>query len=65
MDTKIKLGLGSMLAIVGALGLILGPTIGVTALERPWSFIAGFLVGVSGGMGATLVIAGLLEYRRL
>jgi ABC-type xylose transport system permease subunit len=64
MDTKIKLSLGSILGVLGALGMILAPTLGATALPSPWSFVAGFLVGVAGGLGAALAAAGLLEHRR-
>jgi hypothetical protein len=64
MQTKSKLALGSTLGILGALGMILAPTLGATALPDPWSFVAGFVVGVSGGLGAALAIAGLIEYRR-
>ena len=64
MDTRTKLGLGSVLAILGALGMILAPTLGATALTRPWSFLAGFLVGVVCGLGVALTVAGLLEHRR-
>lgn len=64
MQTKSKLSLGSILGILGALGIVLAPTVGATALPDPWSFVAGFAVGVVGGLGAALAIAGLIEYRR-
>jgi hypothetical protein len=64
MDTRTKLSLGSIMAIIGAFGLLLGPTLGATAFGSPWSFIAGFAVGVVGGLGAALAIAGLIENRR-
>jgi MFS family permease len=64
MDTKIKLYIGSLFGIVGAFGLIFAPTFGAIALERPWSFIAGFLVGVICGIGVVLSIDSLLELRR-
>jgi MFS family permease len=64
METKTKLGLGSVLAMLGAMGMILAPTLGATALARPWSFLAGFLVGVVCGLGVALTVAGLLEHRR-
>ena len=59
-----KLGIGACLSVVGALGIILGPALGVTDLGRPWSFLAGFTTGVIAGLGAALSIAGLLGMRR-
>ncbi|UCH09348.1 MAG: hypothetical protein JSU61_08900 [Fidelibacterota bacterium] len=58
-----KLTLGSIMALIGAAGLILGPVIGLAALGRPWSFIAGFVVGIIGGLGVALSVAGLIERR--
>jgi hypothetical protein len=64
MTSGNKLGLGSLLAIIGSLGIILGPGVGAASLPGPWSFIAGFVAGLAGGLGAALVIFGLLERRR-
>jgi len=64
MDTKVKLYIGSLFALVGAFGLIFGPTLGATMLGKPWSFMVGFLMGVMGGMGAVLSIDGLLKMKQ-
>ena len=59
-----RLGVGACLAGIGALGIILGPALGVTDLGRPWSFLVGFITGVITGLGATLSVAGLVGMRR-
>ena len=64
MTSSTKLALGSLLAVIGGLGMILGPTVGATELPTPWSFIAGFLAGLAGGIGVALSIFGLLERRQ-
>ncbi len=62
--TQTKLALGAFLATFGALAIVLSFLLGWTEAPRPWSFVAGFAVGLLAGLGATLVIAGLLERRR-
>lgn len=64
MSTKTKLSLGTVLAVIGALGIVLSLLLGWTDAPRPWGFLFGFLVGVISGLGATLSIAGLLERRK-
>jgi len=59
-----KLGLGAVLGIVGALGITLGPTLGLADLGRPWTFLVGFAFGLLAGIGAVLSIAGLSGRRR-
>ena len=61
MKRNRKLQIGSILAIFGGLGIILTPFLGGTALDRPWSFIVGFFVGMIAGMGGVLSVFGLLE----
>ncbi len=63
MDRR-KLGIGAFLATVGALGIVLGPLLGLTDLGFPWSFLAGFVTGLLAGLGATLSISVLLDLRR-
>ena len=59
-----KLGIGACLCVVGALGIILGPALGVTDLGHPWSFLVGFMTGVIAGLGTALSVAGLVGMRR-
>ena len=64
LSTQTKLGLGSALACIGALGIVLSFLLGWTAAPRPWGFLLGFLVGVLAGLGATMAISGLIDLRR-
>lgn len=59
-----KLSVGACLSIFGALGFVLGPTLGLSELGRPWTFLLGFTVGVIAGIGVALSVAGLAESRR-
>ncbi len=63
MQAKNKLGIGAVLSIFGGIGIGLAPTLGISVLGRPWSFLAGFFVGVVGGIGVALAIAGMVELR--
>lgn len=58
-----KLSWGACLAVIGALSIVLGPTLGLTELGRPWNFLIGLIFGVIVGLGAMLSVAGLLEVR--
>ncbi|OQA23290.1 MAG: hypothetical protein BWY63_00329 [Chloroflexi bacterium ADurb.Bin360] len=49
-----KLGIGACFAVLGALGIALGPAMGLTNLAYPWSFLAGFVTGILAGLGVTL-----------
>ncbi len=64
MGTQTKIALGSVLATVGALGMVLSLLLGWSAAPRPWGFLLGFVVGVIAGLGATLSVSGLIERRR-
>ena len=63
MDTRQKLAIGSCLATVGGLGVVLFPLMGWTEVGSPWGFILGFVFGMSVGVGGALSIWGLLERR--
>lgn len=60
---RIRLGLGAALSVLGGLGLVFGPRLGLTELGRPWTFLAGFGVGLVAGLGLVLAAAGLLGAR--
>ena len=59
-----KFALGSVLASMGALLMVLAPLVGGYSLPGPWSFLLGFTTGLVAGLGSTLAIAGLIERRR-
>jgi hypothetical protein len=63
MSKQIKLGIGSALSTFGALGITLSLIFEWTAAPQPWGFLLGFAFGVSAGLGATLVMSGLMEQR--
>jgi hypothetical protein len=58
-----KLALGSVLAVVGGVGIVLGLVLGAGDMGRPWSFLLGFVLGIVSGAGVALSISGLLAKR--
>jgi hypothetical protein len=64
MKTQTKIGLGSFLATLGALGMVLSLLLGWAAAQRPWGFLLGFAVGLSAGLGTALSLAGMIEHKR-
>jgi predicted ABC-type sugar transport system permease subunit len=64
MKTKTKIALGSVLAVAGALGMVLSLLLGWSEASGPWAFLLAFVIGVLAGAGATLAVAGLIERRR-
>ena len=64
MTWQTRTGMGSLLATVGALGVILWALVDYPALPDPWGFVLGFIFGLLMGLGATLVVFGLIERRR-
>jgi hypothetical protein len=58
------LGLGVGLLVIGVSGFFLGPSLGLTELGRPWTFLVGFAVGVVSGIGAVFGIVGLAGRKR-
>jgi len=63
ISTQTKLGLGSALASLGALGMILSLLLRWAEAPQPWGSLLGFLVGILVGIGVTLVLVGLIERR--
>ena len=61
ISTQTKIALGSVLATLGALGVVLSLLLEWPAAPRPWGFLLAFLVGVLAGVGVTLTVAGLVE----
>lgn len=64
VEVQQRLGAGAILAVLGGLGMTLGPTLGVSSLGEPWSFLAGFVDGVVTGIGVVLAVSGLIQVRR-
>jgi len=64
LSAQTKIALGSVLAIIGALGIVLPLLLGWLEAPGPWAFLLAFVVGVLAGAGATLAVAGLIERRR-
>jgi hypothetical protein len=63
LSTQTKIGLGAVLSTFGALAIVLSLLLGWSAAPRPWGFLLGFIEGVVSGLGATMVVAGLIERR--
>ncbi len=65
MEARTKMGVGSVLAILGGLGMVLVIGLGLASPEQSWwDFIIGFFIGIACGMGVALALAGLYEMRR-
>ncbi len=64
IGSRVKLALGSTLASLGGLLMVLSPLVGWYSVPRPWEFPLGFSTGLFAGLGATLAISGLVDYRR-
>jgi predicted ABC-type sugar transport system permease subunit len=62
LKTQTKLALGSVLAVFAALIIVLSFMLGWTDAPRPWGFLLGFVGGIFAGLGATLVLVGLIEH---
>ena len=63
LNTRQKLGFGSLLSVVGSFGIVAGLLMGSYGLDNPWGFLVGFVLGVLGGIGATLSLSGLIDLR--
>ena len=58
-----KLGFGSVLVVLGGVGIVMAPLLGWTDFGKPWDFMLGFVIGVCAGLGVGLAILGLIERR--
>ncbi len=63
LNSQTKTALGSALAAVAALCMVLSPLLGWSAAPRPWGFLLGFVFGVLAGLGVTLTVSGMIERR--
>ena len=63
IKTQTKLSLGAAMATLAALAIVLSLLFGWSGAPRPWGFLLGFLEGLFTGLGATFVVAGLIERR--
>jgi len=59
-----KTGLGALLAVIGALVVVLSHLLGWTTHPYAWVPWLEFAAGVMAGVGAALTVGGLLERRR-
>jgi hypothetical protein len=64
ITTRTRLGLGSALSAISALGIVLSLLFEWPEAPRPWGFLLGFVLGLLAGLGATLALSGLIELRR-
>ena len=63
LTVKQKLGFGSVLAVVGASGIVGVPLLGWSETGGAWDFLGGFLFGIAMGAGAVMCVVGLIEQR--
>jgi hypothetical protein len=61
---RTRMAAGSALASVSAAGIVLTAILGWSGAPRPWGFLLGFVLGLCAGLGVTLAVAGMIEYRR-
>jgi len=65
MDARNKMGLGAVLAILGGLGMVIVPGLGLASPDHSvFDFIIGFVIGITCGIGVALALAGMVEMRR-
>jgi len=64
MTWTAKTGLGALLAVIGALVLVLSHLLGWTTHPYVWVPWLEFCAGVVAGVGTALGVGGLLERRR-
>ena len=59
-----RMALGSALACIAGAGIVLSAILGWSGASQPWGFLLGLVLGILVGLGATLAVSGLIEYRR-
>ena len=64
ISLETQLALGSALAVIGALLIVLLPLLGWTSLPGAWDFPLGFASGLLAGIGTAVTVIGLIERRR-
>lgn len=64
MEPEKRMGIGAALATFAGLAVVLSTVFGWSGACEPWGFLLGLVFGVLLGLGVTLVLAGLIEYRR-
>jgi len=64
MNWQTKMGVGSLAAVVGGLGVILGALLGLSTEADAWSIAAATFFGVLIGFGCSLATVGLVQRRR-
>ena len=64
MKNRTQLAVGAVLATAGGLGIVLSLILDWTSLERPWSFLVGFVFGLAAGVGTALAVVGLCVHRK-
>jgi hypothetical protein len=55
---------GSALATVSGAGIVLSAILGWSGAPRPWGFLLGLVLGLMAGLGMSLAVAGMIEYRQ-
>lgn len=63
MSWQTRTGLGSALAGLGALAMVLSPILGWSSAPHPWGSLLGFVAGLAAGIGVALAVGGLVERR--
>lgn len=63
-DARKRMALGAALASMAGLFIVLSAVVGWSGAAQPWGFLLGLILGILAGLGATLTVSGLIEYRR-
>jgi hypothetical protein len=63
MTFRQKLMWGLLLTILGFIGIFFASSLGFTSLDRPWSFITGFITGIIITLGVGMLISGLVDQK--